>query len=209
MVSGNGLFTDGAAYERLMGRWSRRVGDVFIDWIDVPKGLAWIDIGCGTGAFTEEIVRRCAPAAVTAIDPSADQLDYARGRPDLASAAFDVGDAQALRFADANFDVAVMALVIHFVPDPVKAVAEMARVLKPGGRAATYVWDYVGKQAATRPLVAAMRAVGIESPPPPSAAATSQQVLEDLGAPPASRRSRRERSASPSSSPTSPTSGIR
>lgn len=75
------LFTDGEAYERLMGRWSRLIGRGFLEWLDVPKGLRWLDVGCGNGAFTEEIVARCVPATVMAIDPSAEQLAYARTRP--------------------------------------------------------------------------------------------------------------------------------
>jgi len=74
------LFTDGEAYERLMGRWSRLAGESFLNWLDASKGLRWLDVGCGNGAFTEELIARCAPAAVTAIDPSEDQLAYARTR---------------------------------------------------------------------------------------------------------------------------------
>src|SRR6516164_3399108 len=64
------LFTDGEAYERMMGRWSRLVSETFLAWLDLPKGLRWLDVGCGNGAFTEEIIARCAPATVMAIDPS-------------------------------------------------------------------------------------------------------------------------------------------
>lgn len=60
MASADKLFHDGEAYERLMGRWSRAVGKVFLDWLDIPKGLRWLDVGCGNGAFTEELVARCA-----------------------------------------------------------------------------------------------------------------------------------------------------
>src|SRR5579859_7836344 len=67
------LFTDGKAYERLMGRWSRLAGAAFLDWLNVPKAMRWLDAGCGNGAFTEEIIARCAPAVVTAIDPSEEQ----------------------------------------------------------------------------------------------------------------------------------------
>jgi ubiquinone/menaquinone biosynthesis C-methylase UbiE len=55
------FFTDGQAYERLMGRWSRTAGEVFIDWLSLPKGLNWLDVGCGTGAFTELVIDRCRP----------------------------------------------------------------------------------------------------------------------------------------------------
>ena len=136
------LFTDGKAYERLMGRWSQVVGVKFIDWLGAPKGLRWIDVGCGNGAFTEVLIARAAPAAVTGIDPSPDQIDYARKRPAAKLAQFRVGDAQALPFDDNSFDAASMALVITFFSDPLKAAREMVRVVKPGGLVATYMWDF-------------------------------------------------------------------
>ncbi len=110
------LFTDGKAYERLMGRWSQVVGVKFIDWLGAPKGLRWIDVGCGNGAFTEVLIARAAPAAVTGIDPSDGQISYARTRPATKLAQFRVADAQELPFDDNSFDAASMALVITFVP---------------------------------------------------------------------------------------------
>src|SRR4051812_24453230 len=74
-------FEDGAAYERMMGTWSRLAGSVFLDWLAPHPGLRWLDVGCGNGAFTELIAQRCAPAAVDGIDPSDAQLAFARGRP--------------------------------------------------------------------------------------------------------------------------------
>ncbi len=180
MGSTDSFFTDGAAYERLMGRWSRRAGDQFIDWIAAAPRLAWIDVGCGTGVFTEELIRRCAPSAVAGIDPSPEQLDYARKRPGLEDVEFRVGGAEGLPFPNLSFDVAVMPLVIHFVPDPAKGVAEMARVLRPGGLACAYVWDYGGRGAPHAPVIAAMKSMGIESTPPPSAHATSLVALDAL-----------------------------
>ena len=180
MSSGDRFFTDGAAYERLMGRWSQPVGAIFLDWIGVPKNLRWIDIGCGTGVFTEELIKHCSPAAVIAIDPSGDQLAFARDRPGLEIAEFRVGDAQDLSFADNTFDIAVMALVVHFVPQPAKAIAEMARVVRPGGWAATYVWDYSIGGSPTAPVTATMKSLGFESPAPPSRNATSLQALQEL-----------------------------
>lgn len=174
------LFTDGAAYERLMGRWSRRVGDVFIDWLEAPKDLRWLDIGCGTGVFTEQVILGCSPAAVVGIDPSPEQLAFARGRGELRKVEFHVGDAQDLPFPDNSFDIAVMALVIHFVPDPAKAVAEMWRALRPGGTAAAYVWDYKNAGSPTAPLAAAMRGMGLQAPAPPSPHVTSLPALEEL-----------------------------
>lgn len=179
-MSTAGLFSDGAAYERLMGRWSRAVGDRFLPWLDAPEGQHWLDVGCGTGVFTEEIVKRCRPAAVVALDPSEEQIAYARQRPEAGGAAFRVGDAQAMTFPDASFDVAVMALAIHFIPDARKAVAEMARVVRPGGLAASYVWDYQNHGTPTAPLYAALKALGVGYTPPPSAHATTMPALTEL-----------------------------
>ncbi len=78
MKDADKLFTDGEAYERLMGRWSRLVAGPFLDWLNAPNNLTWLDVGCGNGAFTEALIARCAPAAVTAIDPSEEQLAFAR-----------------------------------------------------------------------------------------------------------------------------------
>ena len=174
------LFTDGAAYEQLMGRWSRRVGDVFIEWLDAPRNLSWLDIGCGTGVFTEQIVQGCAPAAVLGIDPSPEQLAFAERRAGMRTAEFRVGDAQALACPDDSFDVAVMALVIHFVPDPGRAVTEMARVLRRGGWGAAYAWDFTRAGSPTAPLGVGMKAIGLQPSAPPSPDATALPALEAL-----------------------------
>ncbi|MFM9844852.1 MAG: class I SAM-dependent methyltransferase, partial [Dongiaceae bacterium] len=89
-------FDDGAAYEQMMGIWSRSAGQVFLDWLAPPPGLRWIDVGCGNGAFTELLVDRCAPAEIQGIDPSEGQLAYARTRPGARPAEFRLGDAMAL-----------------------------------------------------------------------------------------------------------------
>jgi SAM-dependent methyltransferase len=91
-----GHFNDGAAYERLMGRWSQLVGQQFLDWIAPAKGLSWLDVGCGNGAFTEEIIARYAPAKLAGVDPSEGQLGYARTCPGATLAKFHVADAQSL-----------------------------------------------------------------------------------------------------------------
>jgi len=159
------FFTDGLAYERLMGRWSRAVGEMFVGWLSLPNGLRWIDVGCGTGAFTELIVDKCAPSDVSAIDPAEDQIAYARNSFIADRVEFTAGDALALSFPDNEFDVAVMALVISFIPEPAKAVSEMRRVVKPGGTVATYMWDGVGKGFVQQPLIEALEAMNVEAPP--------------------------------------------
>jgi ubiquinone/menaquinone biosynthesis C-methylase UbiE len=173
-------FDDGAAYEQMMGSWSRLAGDVFLDWLAPPAGLRWIDIGCGNGAFTERLVERCAPSAVEGIDPSEGQLAFAHTRPAARLAQFRQGDAMALPFADGAFDAAVMALVIFFVPEPAKGVAEMVRVTRPGGMIATYAWDMLGGGFPLEPIQIEFRALGLAPLLPPSASASRMEALRSL-----------------------------
>ena len=114
-------FDDGAAYERMMGNWSRLAGDIFLEWLAPRSGLRWIDIGCGNGAFTELLIERCARAEVQGIDPSEAQLAFARARPAAHMANFRQGDAMALPFSEDRFDAAVMALVFFSFPIRPKA----------------------------------------------------------------------------------------
>ena len=173
-------FEDGAAYERMMGVWSRLAGEVFLGWLAPRPGLRWIDIGCGTGALSRLLVDRCAPAEVHGIDPSAAQLAFARTRPASHLAQFHQGDAMALPFPDDRFDAAVMALVIFFVPDPAKGVAEMVRVVGPGGTVATYAWDMMGGGYPGQPIRAEMREMGRSPLLPPSAGASQIAALREL-----------------------------
>jgi ubiquinone/menaquinone biosynthesis C-methylase UbiE len=173
-------FTDGEAYERMMGRWSRPVGKMFLDWLDAPRGLRWLDVGCGNGAFTEEIVARCAPATVKAIDPSDEQLAFARTRPGTKTAKFELGDAQNLSFGDGTFDVAIMALVLAFLPDPAKAVAEMARVVCPGGWVASYMWDLQNDGAPISPVYTAIESLGSTVPARPNQEASRLEAMQSF-----------------------------
>jgi SAM-dependent methyltransferase len=172
-------FEDGAAYERMMGVWTRYVGDIFLDWLAPSPGLHWVDIGCGNGAFTELLCSRCAPAEIQGIDPSEAQLAFARTRPG-ARLAQHQGNAMALPFPDNSFDAAAMALVIFFVPDPTKGVAEMARVVAPGGTVAAYVWDALGDGIPVAPIHIELRAMGLNPPLPPSAGASRLEALREL-----------------------------
>ena len=173
-------FTDGNAYERGMGPWSQLVGEIFLDWLTPQPGLRWIDIGCGTGAFSELVARRCAPSKVEGIDPSEAQITFARTRPGARDATFRVGDAMALPFDAGQFDCAVMALVLFFVPDPAKGVAEMMRVVAPGGTISAYVWDVFGHGLPTAPIHDELVEFGISIPYPPSADASRTEVLRAL-----------------------------
>jgi SAM-dependent methyltransferase len=174
------LFADGEAYERLMGRWSRLAGEIFLDWLDIPANVRWLDVGCGNGAFTAALIARCAPAEVIGIDPSEGQLSFARTRLGAKSAQFRIGDAQALPFGDDRFDVAVMALVITFLSDPGKAVSEMARVVRPGGWVGTYMWDVPGGGTPVHPIYVAMESLGMPSPRPPGAEVSRRDAMQAL-----------------------------
>jgi SAM-dependent methyltransferase len=173
-------FDDGAAYEQGMARWSRLAGAIFIEWLAPKPGLQWVDVGCGNGAFTELLVQQCSPAEVQGIDPSEAQIAFARGRPEARSAVFQLGDAMALPFPDNRFDAAVMALVIFFVPDPAVGVAEMVRVVRPGGIVAAYAWDMLGGGFPFDPIQAELRASGFAPPLPPSVGASRRDALRDL-----------------------------
>lgn len=173
-------FDDGAAYEQMMGVWSRSVGEVFLDWLKPAQALRWIDVGCGSGAFTELIVARCAPSDVQGIDPSEGQLAFARARPGAHGAVFQTGDAMALPFSAASFDVAVMALVLVFVPDAAKSVAELARVVRPGGLVATYMWNMLGGGFPLDPILDEMRTMGLSPTRPPHMEVSTLAALEDF-----------------------------
>jgi len=138
----------GDAYERYMGRWSRRVAPRFLRWMNIAPGSRWLDVGCGTGALSAAIVEHGAPSAVIGVDPSNGFLATARAR--LPALDCRVGTADALPLADDSVDVAVSALVLNFVPDPVAALREMARVTVDGGEVGVYVWDYVHKMELIR-----------------------------------------------------------
>jgi ubiquinone/menaquinone biosynthesis C-methylase UbiE len=174
------MFNDGKAYERMMGRWSKLVGVQFLEWLAAPKGLNWVEVGCGNGAFTEELIAYCAPSAVSAVDPSEGQLSFARTRPAAKLAQFWLGDAQALPFPDRSFDAAAMALVITFLSDPAKAVREMARVVRPGGLVATYMWDTPNGGVPLAPVETALRSLGMKYPPRPGAAASLRENMQAL-----------------------------
>jgi ubiquinone/menaquinone biosynthesis C-methylase UbiE len=131
-------FDDADDYERFMGRWSRAIGEKFLAWLDPPAGARWLDVGCGTGAFSELIQRRCAPQSIVGIDPSPAQVDYARKH--LPNVKFQVADSMDMPFDDNAFEVVASALVLHFIPDRAKAFAEMNRVLTSGGLVGGYTW---------------------------------------------------------------------
>jgi len=127
-------------YEYFMGRWSKLMAPVFLEWLQFPKNLSWLDIGCGTGALSEAIYRNCKPANLCCIDPSAEFLEETKEQ--LPDADFAIGNASNIPKANNTFDIVVSALALNFFPDLTSAFSEMKRVLKANGTIAAYVWDY-------------------------------------------------------------------
>jgi len=139
----------GDPYEQYIGRWSRRVAPLFLAWLGVPADRRWLDVGCGTGALSAAILDRCSPSSVTGVEPSEGFLATARER--LAGrAVLSRGDAASIPLGDGSVDVVVSGLVVNFVPDPLAALGEMARVACDGGTIGAYLWDYAGKMELIR-----------------------------------------------------------
>jgi SAM-dependent methyltransferase len=134
----------GDSYDAYMGRWSRRIAPHFLDWFDAPPALDWLEVGCGTGALTEAILVRGAPSSLVSIDSSEGFVATAEGRTTDGRVTFRVGDGHALGEPDGSRDVVVSGLVLNFLPDRQRALAEMKRVLRPGGMLGFYIWDYPG-----------------------------------------------------------------
>ncbi len=143
-------WASGDAYESYVGRWSRLVAREFLGWLSVAPASHWLDVGCGTGALSQTILQVAAPGDVKAVDRSDGYIAHARERVQDDRVHFDLGDAQALSDKAAAFDAAVSGLVLNFIPQPDRAVSEMARVVKSGGVVAAFVWDYAGKMQLMR-----------------------------------------------------------
>ena len=127
-------WSGGDDYEAYVGRWSRRVAEEFIDWLDVPLGRSWVDVGCGTGALTDSITARAAPACVVASDRSADFVAHAAGALDDHRIVFLVGDAAALPLTDARLDASSRAWCSTSSPTRARQSTSNAGSPGPAGR---------------------------------------------------------------------------
>jgi SAM-dependent methyltransferase len=152
-----------AAYERYMGRWSRQLAPRFLQWLDAPPGLRWLDVGCGTGALSAAILAAWSPSAVTGVDPSEGFLAAARDKL-AAHVRLQRAPADRLPLADGEVDIVASALVLNFVPDVAAALREMVRVGAEGGRVAACVWDYALKMEMTRHYWDAAAQLGLLAP---------------------------------------------
>jgi SAM-dependent methyltransferase len=149
-LSQTDTWAQGDAYEPYVGRWSRLVAADFLDWLALPPGGDWLDVGCGTGALTRAVLQQAAPASVTGIDPAVGFVSYARRSVNDSRARFGAGDAMALPVEDEAFSAVVSGLMLNFVPRQDAALAEMVRVTRHGGTVAAYVWDYAGRMQMMR-----------------------------------------------------------
>jgi ubiquinone/menaquinone biosynthesis C-methylase UbiE len=133
----------GDSYEYFMGRWSSLVAQLFLDWLTPFSGLNWLDVGCGSGALSEVIIKNHNPAVLTAIDQSEDFIRIAQKR--LGNRAYcRVGNALSLPLEESSVNITVSGLVLNFISKPEKALSEMRRVTDVGGTVGVYVWDYAG-----------------------------------------------------------------
>jgi SAM-dependent methyltransferase len=135
------MFAASAAYERFMGRWSRLLAPVYISFAGAGHGDRVLDVGAGTGSLAFALEATAGVKEVVGVDPSEGLIGFAK-KAKAWRTRFEVGDAQALKFDDASFDKSMSLLVMNFVPDHDKAIAEMRRVTRPGGGVSACVWDY-------------------------------------------------------------------
>jgi SAM-dependent methyltransferase len=144
------VWAAGDLYEPYVGRWSRLVARELLKWLAVPERKDWLDVGCGTGALIRTILETANPNSVIGMDSSPGYAEHVKAHITSPCARFEVADAQSLPVETASLDVAVAGLVLNFVPQPPRAVAEMARVVRPGGMVAAYVWDYADRMELMR-----------------------------------------------------------
>jgi SAM-dependent methyltransferase len=136
------VWDDSSAYESYMGRWSRLIAVQFIRWLDLPRGGAWLDVGCGTGALTREILAQADPRLVIGCDRSADYAAFADARTADDRAQFLAAELSNLPQTPGGFDAVIAGLVLNFFPVPLDGIVSMAARARRGGIVAGYVWDY-------------------------------------------------------------------
>jgi len=166
------------AYDRLIGRYSQQLSPQLADLAGVRPGQRVVDVGCGPGALTAELVARLGSEAVAAADPSRQFVDAARKRHPGVDV--ELAAAEDLPFEDGAFDVALAQLVVHFMSDPVGGLSEMRRVTRPGGVVAASVWDHAGGSSPVAPFWRAAHELGLDAPDESSFAGSREGHLAEL-----------------------------
>jgi ubiquinone/menaquinone biosynthesis C-methylase UbiE len=142
--------TEGNAYEKLMGRWSRQLALPFLDFVGSADGERVLDAGCGTGHLAFAVARRTGAGEVRGVDLARPYIEHAQRHNQDPRIVFEVADVCALPFPERHFDRVLSLLVLHFVPEPARAIAEMRRVAKPGATVGAAVWDARGGMVSMR-----------------------------------------------------------
>lgn len=137
-------WADGNAYEAYVGRWSRLIGDKFLTSLEPEENRHWLDLGCGTGALTSQILARWSPQSIIGVEPSEDFLAIANNQFEDSLIEFRRGNGDQIPVSDKTIDYAVSGFVLNFVDDKSNTLKELIRTVKPGGTIAAYVWDYAG-----------------------------------------------------------------
>ena len=135
------MFEVAEAYEEMMGRWSRQLAPLFVEFVGVRDGETVLDVGCGTGSLSATLARVTGAAKIVGVDPAKGFVEYARTHVADPRVTFEPGDAQELPYSDGSFDRCMALLIVNFVPDAPKAAKEMRRVTRSGGVVATTMWD--------------------------------------------------------------------
>jgi SAM-dependent methyltransferase len=167
-------------YEKIMGRFSRRLADPFLAFTGSSPGEKILDVGCGTGSMTAALARRGDHAAIVGIDVSQPYLDFARAHNKDPRVTFEIADASSLPFARGHFDRAICQLVLQFLPDPALAVTEMCRVVRPGGMVAACVWDFATGGGPLAAFWSAVRDLDPDAEDESGRAGTSEGHLVEL-----------------------------
>ena len=156
------MFTVAEAYENDMGRWSKLLAPLFVEFVGVREGDRVLDVGCGTGSLAETVTRITGASKIVGVDPSKSFIDFARTHKAAARVTFELGDAQSLPYPDASFDRCLALLILNFIPDVPKAAAEMRRVTRGGGVMGAAMWDNAGGNELNRCLWKAAMELGLK-----------------------------------------------